>query len=69
MRKAVALTAVALTAATFLVSAAIALPRDPADITPGLMATMIASAVAFIGAVVIAVLVAWPKQGKGHEAR
>ena len=61
MRKAIALSAVALTGATFLVSGSMGLPQAPADIGPGLKATIIASAVAFVLAVVIAVFVAWPK--------
>ena len=61
MRKAIALSAVALTGASFLVSGVIGLPRDPADIGPGLKAAIIASAAAFMLAVVIAVFVAWPK--------
>ena len=61
MRKAIALSAVALTGAAFLVSGFMGLPQDPADIGPALKATIIASAVAFMLALVIAVFVAWPK--------
>ena len=62
MRKVIALSAMVLTGTTFLVSAAMGLPRDPADIGPGLKATIIASAVAFMLTVVISVFVAWPQQ-------
>ena len=41
MRKVIALSAVALTGTTFLVSGAMGLPRDPADIGPALKVTII----------------------------
>ena len=61
MHKALALAAVAATGATFLVSGLMGLPQDPADLGGGLKATIVASAAAFMVAVVIAVFVAWPK--------
>lgn len=64
MRKRIALSALALTGVTFLVAACAALPQDLADISLGLKVTMIASGVAFMLALVVCVLVAWPgKQG------
>ena len=62
MRKIIALSALALTGMTFLVAAFVGLPQDPAAISPGLKVTIIASGVAFVLAVVVCVLVAWPEK-------
>ena len=66
MRKRIALWGLALTAATFLVAALAGLPRDPAGMSLGLKVTIVASGVAFLLAVVVYVLVAWP--GKGDKS-
>ena len=62
MRKIVVLSVLILTGTAFLVSGIIALPQDPASMSVGLKATIIASAIAFLLAVVVCVLVAWPQQ-------
>ena len=62
MRKTMALSALALTGATFLVAAFAGLPQDPAGISPALKVTILASGVAFMLAVVVYVLVAWPQK-------
>ena len=62
MRKRIALSALALTGMTFLAAALAGLPQDPAGISLGLKVTLIASGVAFLVAVVVSVLVAWPEK-------
>lgn len=62
MRKRIALWALALTGMIFLAAALAGLPQDPAGMSLGLKVTLIASGVAFLLAVVVCVLVAWPEK-------
>jgi len=66
MRKIVPVSALALTGMTFLVSALAGLPKDPTGINLGLKVTILASGVAFMLAVVVCVLVAWPEKQEKH---
>ncbi len=60
MRRMVALSALGLSGAVFLVSGIIGIPQDVGSMSIGLKSTIIASAIAFVLAAAGCVFFAWP---------